>query len=59
MRKELVNYPSNLPINITYQSVREYPIHWHNSIEIIYVLQGNIKISIDTDNLNFMKMNLK
>ena len=59
MRKELVNYPSNLPINITYQSVREYPIHWHNSIEIIYVLQGNIKISIDTDNFELYENELE
>lgn len=59
MRKELVNYPSNLPINITYQSIREYPIHWHNSIEIIYVLQGSIKISIDTDNFELYENELE
>ncbi|MGG7178709.1 helix-turn-helix domain-containing protein [Clostridium paraputrificum] len=50
MRKEYVTYASDLPINISYASVKDYPLHWHNSIEVIYVLKGKIKISIDTDN---------
>lgn len=49
MRKEYVTYSSDLPIKITYGSIREYPLHWHNAIEILYVLKGKIKISIDTD----------
>ena len=50
MRKEHIVYNSNIPVKITYASVREYPLHWHNSVEIIYVLRGMVNISIDTDN---------
>jgi AraC-like DNA-binding protein len=49
MQKEYIAYTSDLPINITYASVNNYPLHWHNSIEIIYVLKGKVNISIDTD----------
>lgn len=49
MRKEYVNYPSYMPVEISFCSVTEYPIHWHNSIEIIYVLEGNLFVNIESD----------
>lgn len=49
MRKEFIHYPNDLPIKITYANIKEYPLHWHNAIQIIYVLKGSIKINIDTD----------
>ena len=49
MRREYINYPSDLPIKITYAKITNYPIHWHNSIEILYVIKGTLNISIDTD----------
>ena len=49
MRREYITYPSELPITISYASVNNYPLHWHNTIEIIYVLKGKVNISIDTD----------
>ncbi len=55
MRKEHIIYNSNIPVKITYASVREYPLHWHNSVEIIYVLKGMVNISIDTDNYSIFK----
>lgn len=55
MRKEHIVYNSNIPVKITYASVREYPLHWHNSVEIIYVLRGMVNISIDTDNYSIFE----
>ncbi|WP_291743964.1 helix-turn-helix domain-containing protein, partial [Clostridium sp.] len=49
MRREYINYPFDLPIKISYFNIKNYPIHWHNSIEIIYVLKGSLHIKIDTD----------
>ena len=59
MRKEYVTYNWGLPIQITYATIKEYPLHWHNTIEIVYVLKGKINISMIQITLNFMKMNLK
>lgn len=59
MRKEFINFASDMPISISFCSVNEYPIHWHNSIEVIYVLKGKVKISIDTDNFELFENELE
>lgn len=59
MRKEYINYPLDLPIKISYANIREYPIHWHNSIEILYVLKGSININIDTDSFEIKEKELE
>ena len=59
MRKQYINYPLNLPINISFYNIKNYPSHWHNSIEIIYVLQGNLNITIDTDTFLLKELSKK
>lgn len=49
MRKEYVNFPSDIPVTISYVNIKNYPLHWHDAIEILYVLKGSIKVDIDTD----------
>ena len=49
MRREYINYTANLPLKISYNKITNYPIHWHNSIEIVYVVKGTLDITIDTD----------
>lgn len=59
MRKEYISYPSDLPIKISYCNISEYPIHWHNSIEILYVLKGRINVTIDTDSFEIVEKELE
>jgi len=59
MRKEYTFFNSTLPVKIFYTSVKEYPLHWHNCIEIIYVLKGRIKLSISTDNFDICENQLE
>ncbi|WP_410506218.1 helix-turn-helix domain-containing protein [Haloimpatiens sp. FM7315] len=49
MRREYVNYMTEIPINISMVNINNYPIHWHDSIEILFVLQGSIKVTIETE----------
>lgn len=49
MRREYTTYPSDMPLTLSYVTIRDYPIHWHNTIEILYVLKGKINVTIDTD----------
>lgn len=49
MRAEYITYEKDLPLKIYYTSIEEYPLHWHDCIEIIYVLKGKINITIDAD----------
>ena len=50
MRKEYISYINDLPINISLESINDYPIHWHNSIEIIFVLEGTVNVFIESGN---------
>jgi len=38
-----------MPVTISYSSISDYPIHWHNSTEIIFVLKGTVNVTIDSD----------
>ncbi|MDD7792940.1 helix-turn-helix domain-containing protein [Clostridium sp. 'White wine YQ'] len=49
MRREHIIYPLDMPVTISYCSIEDYPIHWHNAIEIIFVLKGTINVTIDSD----------
>nr|WP_300005945.1 helix-turn-helix domain-containing protein [Tissierella sp.] len=49
MRKEHTEYLKDLPINIHLARIDNYPIHWKDSLEILFVLEGAIKIGIETE----------
>lgn len=59
MRREHISYPLDMPVSISYCSITEYPIHWHNAIEIIFVLKGAIKITIDSDTYDIEERELE
>ncbi|WP_010294499.1 hypothetical protein [Clostridium senegalense] len=40
MRVEYISYIDNLPVDVSLVNVGEYPIHWHKSLEILFVLKG-------------------
>lgn len=48
MRKEYVNYVGDLPLGISLVNIEQYPIHWHDSIELLFVLKGRIFVTIET-----------
>lgn len=59
MRREYITYETDIPVNISLCKVKNYPIHWHNSIELIYVLKGNLSITIDTDTMNLKENDIE
>lgn len=46
MRPEIISYDEDLPIKISVNHIIEHPLHWHDAIEIIYVLEGSVNLSI-------------
>lgn len=48
MRREYINYSPSIPVNIGLFNMTYYPIHWHNALEIIFVLKGTVKVTIET-----------
>ncbi|MGM0395619.1 MAG: helix-turn-helix domain-containing protein [Bacillota bacterium] len=49
MRKEYVEYMKDLPINIYLASIEQYPLHWQDAIEVIFVLEGSVRIGIESE----------
>lgn len=59
MRREYINYPKDVPVLISCANIIEYPIHWHNSIEILYVLKGKFYVTIDSDKYELVEKDIE
>lgn len=42
MLKEKIVYSEELPINVITANIDEYPIHFHDDMEVVYVLDGEV-----------------
>lgn len=42
MLKEKSVYKDELPVNVVVANIEEYPIHFHDDMEVVYVLEGTI-----------------
>jgi len=42
MLKEKNYYKEGLPVNVTTANIMDYPIHFHDDIEVVYVLDGSV-----------------
>ncbi|MCD2348015.1 helix-turn-helix domain-containing protein [Clostridium guangxiense] len=59
MRREYINYKKDVPVNICCANIMEYPVHWHNSIEILYVLKGKFYVTIDSDKYELIEKDIE
>lgn len=42
MLKEKSSYKEGLPVDVVVAQIEEYPIHFHDDLEIVYVLEGTV-----------------
>lgn len=42
MLKEKSIYKDELPVNVVVANIEEYPIHFHDDMEVVYVLEGTV-----------------
>ncbi|WP_446897598.1 helix-turn-helix domain-containing protein [Clostridium sp. LBM24168] len=59
MRRKYINYPTDVPVLISLADITNYPLHWHDSIEILYVLQGNLTITIEADKYELIENDIE
>ncbi|MCJ8011633.1 helix-turn-helix domain-containing protein [Paenibacillus sp. KQZ6P-2] len=45
---EFVETNGALPFDVSLHSVNYVPSHWHNSLEIIFVLRGTLEVTVDS-----------
>jgi len=44
MLKEKNYYKEELPVNVIAANIEEYPIHFHDDFEVVYVLDGEVRL---------------
>ncbi|MDO5726007.1 MAG: helix-turn-helix domain-containing protein [Tissierellia bacterium] len=49
MRREYLNSPANLPIEINFLKLKYYPLHWYSGLTIIWVLEGELMLSVESE----------
>lgn len=49
MGKEYIDYSDGVPVYIDFLTITEYPIHWQNAIEILYVVKGKVQVEINEE----------
>ena len=59
MRKEYVEYLKDLPINIFFTSIKEYPLHWQDAIEVLFVLKGSVTLGVESETYNLNERELE
>lgn len=49
VRPEIIKFSGDLPVRAFVRKAAQYPYHWHNTLEIIYVLQGQAYIGMGAE----------
>ncbi|MGZ9583041.1 GH39 family glycosyl hydrolase [Paenibacillus marinisediminis] len=52
---ELIETDDTLPFDVSLNSVNYVPSHWHNSVEIIFVLSGHLEVTVGSQNYSLME----
>ncbi len=50
-RHEIISFSSPLPLKIFIHKLGAVPKHWHNSIEILFILSGSVSLTMDDQRL--------
>lgn len=53
--RETINYQKNLPVNMFLHRVQLVQSHWHESLEILFLLEGQIEIMVNGEHLKLTK----
>ena len=48
---EFVNHDDRLPIRVFLHDVRRSPRHWHEDIELLFVLRGSISVVLGSERI--------
>lgn len=58
MRPEKIDFMNNIPARAFVRAVDYYPYHWHDTLEIIQVLNGSVNIGMGNDELLLQENNI-
>lgn len=50
LKHEIINYNQNVPVKLSIQRIDNIEKHWHNSIEILFILSGKVSVTLEEKN---------
>jgi xylan 1,4-beta-xylosidase len=56
--QEVIQYTNGLPIKLYVCRIESVPFHWHQEMEIIYLVQGELQVNIENQRYHLQKENL-
>lgn len=51
---EIISFSSELPIRVFFQEIGSIAKHWHTSIEILFILSGEVDITVDDQSFHLL-----
>lgn len=48
-RHEIIEFPDSLPLKIFIHRIGDVGMHWHQSLELLYIVSGNVEITVGKD----------
>ncbi len=51
MRPETIEFNNGIPVKAYVRGGCQYPFHWHDTLEILWVLKGSVNVGIGDENL--------
>ncbi len=48
-RHEIIEFPDSLPIKIFIHRIGDVSMHWHQSLELLYIVSGKVEITVGKD----------
>lgn len=48
-RHEIIEFPDNLPIKIFIHRIGDVNMHWHQSLELLYIVSGTVRVTVGKD----------
>ena len=49
MRPELIQFENDMPVKASVVNVDQYPFHWHDALEVIFVLEGQVTVGMGSE----------
>lgn len=52
MKKEIIQFKDHMPFTVTIQSLKKYPIHWHEDVtEILMPIKGSVEVTANFEHI--------
>lgn len=48
-RHEIIEFPDSLPLKIFIHRIGDVGMHWHQSLELLYIVSGDVEITVGKD----------